>query len=84
MILQVNKVKKDVETKELYEDYIEISSVREFKDFIVGQINTAQIYLFFDKKFKEDYGDYNRDNLDFLICSVYLLNDTGKTIKRLI
>ena len=84
MILQVNKDTKDVGTKKRYEDHIEISIVREMEDFVVAQINTSQIHLFFDKKFKEEYDDYNKDNQDFLIHSVYLLNDTGRTIKKLI
>ena len=83
MILQVNKDTKDVGTKERCEDYIEISNVREMKGFIVAQTNKTQIYLSFDKKFKTGYDDYNRDNLDFLIDSVYLLNDTGRTIKKI-
>lgn len=83
MILQVNKDTKDVGAKERCEDYIEISNVREMKGFIVAQINNTQIYLFFDKKFKAEYDDYNKDNLDFLIDSVYLLDNTGKTIKKL-
>lgn len=83
MILQVNKDTKDLEAKERCEDYIEISSVREMEGFIVAQTNKTQTYLSFDRKFKKEYDDYNRDNLDFLIDSVYLLDDTGKTIKKL-
>lgn len=84
MILQVNKDTKDVEAKRRYEDYIEISSVRESENFIVAQTNKTQIHLFFDKEFKGNNDSYNKENLDFLIDSVYLLDDTGKTIRRLI
>lgn len=83
MILQVNKDTKDVEAKERCEDYIEVSSVGEMKGFIVAQSNKTQIYLSFDKKFKTDYDSYNIDNQDFYIDSVYLLDNTGRTIKKL-
>lgn len=69
--------------KELYEDYIEVSCVRKFEGYIVAQINQTQIHLFFDKEFKRDYDSYSEDNLDFLIDSAYLLDDTGKTIRKL-
>lgn len=68
---------------EIFEDYIEVSSVRKFEGCIVAQINQTQIHLFFDKEFKRDYDSYSEDNLDFLIDSAYLLDDTGKTIRKL-
>lgn len=91
MILQVNKKKlenkllpsKKSKTSEIFEDYIEVSIVRKFEGYIVAQINKTQIHLFFDKEFKRDYDSYSEDNLDYLIDSAYLLDDTGKTIRKL-
>lgn len=74
---------KQNDKNKIYEDYIEISSVRKMKDFVVAEINKSQIYLFFDKEFKVGQDGYNYDNQDFYIDSAYLLDDTGKTIRKL-
>ena len=68
--------------KNIYEDYIRINSVRQLLDGIEANAREYDIFLSYDKEFSE-YGSYNIENRNFSIYSVYLLDDTGKTIKKL-
>lgn len=72
--------------KEIYEDYIEVNGIQSTSDFVVARVkaDSEEIYLFKNKKFDEKYGVYNYDNQFYTIDSVYLLDDTGKTIKKLL
>ena len=68
-------------TNEVFEDYIEVSSVTKLSNGIEARAKQYDIHLSYDKEFYDD--SYGIDNQDFYIDSVYLLDDTGKTIKKL-
>lgn len=78
--IQVSPSKKG-KTHEVFEDYIEISSVMKLSDGIEARAKQYDIHLSYDKEFYDD--SYGMENQDFYIDSVYLLDNTGKTIKKL-
>ena len=78
--IQVSPSKRS-KTNEIFEDYIEISSVTKLLDGIEARAKQYDIHLPYDKEFYND--SYGIENQDFYIDSVYLLDDTGKTIKKL-
>ena len=82
--IQVSPSKKG-KTHEVFEDYINISSIRKMEGYIAAQTGKTLIYLSSEKEFDFEGDEYNQDNSrqDFYIDSVYLLDDTGKTIKKL-
>lgn len=67
-----------------------IASLPNAKIFLSRSREFQQIYTQKVHKVSEDSSvkmtkrdEYNEDNLDFYIDSVYLLDDTGKTIKKI-
>lgn len=72
---------KRSKTNEVFEDYIEIFSVTKLSNGIEARAKQYDIHLSYDKEFYND--SYGIENQDFYIDSVYLLDDTGKTIKKL-
>lgn len=78
--IQVSQSKRS-KTNEVFEDYIEISSVMKLSDGIQARAKQYDIDLPYDKEFYND--PYGIENQDFYIDSVYLLDNTGKTIKKL-
>ena len=73
--------RKRNKTNEIFEDYIEISSVTKLSNGIEARAEQYDINLSYDKEFCND--SYGIENRDFYIESVYLLDNTGKTIKKL-
>lgn len=67
--------------KEVFEDYVEISSIIKLKNGIKARAKQYDMCLLYDKEFCND--SYGIDNRGFYIDSVYLLDDTGKTIKKI-
>ena len=85
---------KNTDEGKVYEDYIDITSVQRYEKSIVAKSNNEEFLLAADKDFHKKYSfdggrslledDYNKRNVNYRIKSVYLLDDTGKTIRRLI
>ncbi|HJG54994.1 MAG TPA: hypothetical protein K8V95_07320 [Staphylococcus arlettae] len=67
-----------------HEDYLEISSIEQNEHFITAHTGFGEVVLSKDKQFKSSNdGFYNQNNLNAEIDSVYLLDNTGKTIKKI-
>ncbi len=82
--IKLPETKKHHKTHKIYEDYIEISSIQSKSEMVTAQARDGEINLYRDKKFEQKRDDnYNCCNENFYIDSVYLLDDTGKTIKKL-